>query len=64
MNVGGTAGVVAGEDGLELDHAIVVAGLDTAQEGCIEVGGIRGVTVAAGFNAGVDALDKDISWWF
>lgn len=58
MNVGGTASVVTGEDRLELNHAVVVAGLDTAQEGCVEVGGIGRVTVAAGLNAGVNTLEK------
>lgn len=56
MNVGSTASVVAGEDGLELDNALVIAGLDTAEESSIQVGGVGRVTVATGLNTGVDTL--------
>ena len=56
MDVRGTAGVVAREDGLELDDTLLVAGLDTAQEGRVEVAGVGGVAVAAGLDTGVDTL--------
>jgi hypothetical protein len=56
VNVDGTAGVVARENGLELDNALVVAWLDSTQEGSVEVGSIGRITVAAGNYAGVDTL--------
>ena len=56
VDVRGTAGVVAREDGLELHDALLVAGLDTAQEGRVEVAGVGGVAVAAGLDTGVDTL--------
>ena len=56
VNVGSTAGVVAGEDGLELDNTLVVTGLDTTEESCIQIGGIGRVAVAAGLNPRVDTL--------
>lgn len=40
VNVGCTAGVVAWEDGLELDDSFFVGGLDSAEEGCVEVCGV------------------------
>lgn len=56
MNVDRTAGVVPRENGLELDYALGVAWLDSAQEGSVEVRGIGRITIAAGYYAGVDAL--------
>jgi hypothetical protein len=56
VDVGSTACVVAGEDRLELDNALVVTGLDTTEESSVEVGGIGRVTVAAGLDTGVDTL--------
>ena len=56
MDVGCTSGVVAREDGLELDDALAVGGLDSAQEGGVEVCRVGGVAVAAGLDAGVDTL--------
>lgn len=54
VDMGGTAGIVTGEDGLHVDNTVLVTGLDTAEPGSVEVGSVRGVTVAAGNNAGVD----------
>lgn len=59
MYVGSTPGVVAREDGLELDDAVLVAGLDSAQEGGVEVSCVGLVAVAAGLDTGVDTLDVD-----
>lgn len=56
VNVGSTACVVTGKNGLELNNALVVAWLDSAQEGSVEVGGIGRVTVTAGLDTGVDTL--------
>lgn len=56
MDVRGTAGVVAREDGLELDDTFLVAGLDPAQPSRVEVAGVGRVAVAAGLDAGVDTL--------
>lgn len=55
VNVGSTAGVVTGEDGVKLGHTIVVGLLDTTEEGLVNIGSIAGVTVAFGHNTGVDA---------
>ena len=38
VDVCGTAGVVARENGLELHDTIAVAGLDTAEESGVQVG--------------------------
>lgn len=54
VDVGGTAGVVTGEDGLELSNTIIVGQLDTTQPGVVDVGLVGAVTVAAGNNTGVD----------
>lgn len=54
VDVGGTAGVVAREDGLELSNTIIVGQLDTTQPGVVDVGLVGAVTVAAGNNTGVD----------
>lgn len=56
VNVGRTTGVVSWEDRLKLDNALAVAGLDSAQEGCVQVCGVVGVAVSAGLDAGVDTL--------
>ena len=48
------ASVVPGEDGGELRDAVVLGGLQAAQEGRVEVGGVTGVTIAGGDDAGVD----------
>lgn len=56
VNVGSTAGVVTGENRLELNNTLVVARLDATEESSVEVGGIRRVTVAAGHDTGVDTL--------
>lgn len=47
VGVDGTALVVAGEDGLELDDTVVVGELDTTEEGGVQAG-------LAGLDAGVD----------
>lgn len=54
VDVGGTGGVVAGEDGLELGNTILIGGLDAAEPGLVDVGLVGGVTVTAGDDAGVD----------
>lgn len=56
VNVSSTAGVVAGEDGVELYDTIGVGLLDTAEESGVQVGGIAGVAVAGGSHARVDTL--------
>lgn len=53
VDVDGSAGVVAGEDGLELDEAVIVGGLKTAKEGGVQVA-VVGFEVAAGRDARVD----------
>lgn len=55
VDVGRAAGVVARDDGLELDHTVDVGLLEAAEEGLVEVGGVVGVAVAGGYDAGVDA---------
>lgn len=55
VDVWGTAGVVAGHEGLEEGNAVVVGLLDATEESGVEVGGVGGgVAVAAGGDAGVD----------
>ena len=54
MNVGGTAGVVAREDGLVADHTLLVTGLDTTEESRVQVALVLGVSIATGDNTGVD----------
>lgn len=54
VDVSGTAGVVAGEDGLELSDTVDIGLLDTAEEGCFEVGGIVTVSVAPSSDTTVD----------
>lgn len=61
VDVGCAAGVVAWEYGLELHDAFFVAGLDSAQEGGVEVGRIVLVAVTTGLDAGVDTLDGLVS---
>jgi hypothetical protein len=56
VDVGGTAGVVTGEDSLELDDTVVVGLLETTEEGSVDVGVVVGVPVSAGDDAGVDTL--------
>lgn len=55
VDVGGAAGVVAGKYGGKLGDAVVLGGLEAAEEGGVEVGGVGGVAVAVGYDAGVDA---------
>lgn len=55
VDVRGAAGVVAREDGGELRDAVVLGGLEAAEEGGVEVGGVGDVAVAGGDDAGVDA---------
>lgn len=57
MNVSSTTSVVSGEDSLELDNTVSVAGLDSAQESSIEVTCIGRVSVSAGADARVDTLE-------
>jgi hypothetical protein len=49
-----------------LDDALVVGGLDAAEEGCVEICGVGGVAVSAGLNTGVDALEGFLVliWWW
>lgn len=54
MNVVCTRGVVSGDDRDELEHTILIGGLDTAKECLVEVGGIGGIAVAAGCNTRID----------
>jgi hypothetical protein len=56
VDVGSAAGVVTRKDRLELDNTLVIAGLDSTEERSVQVGGIRGVTIAAGLDTGVDTL--------
>ena len=56
VDVSSTAGVVAGEDGVELHDTIRVGLLDTAEESGVQVGAVAGVTVAGGSHARVDTL--------
>lgn len=46
MHVCSAAAIVAGEDGGELGDTVSVGGLQTAQEGVVEVGGVVVVAVA------------------
>jgi hypothetical protein len=50
------ASVVTREDGLKANHTIFVARLNTSEKGGIDVILIRGITVAAGHNTGVNTL--------
>lgn len=54
VNVGSAAGVVTGENGLELGHAIGVGLLDSTEEGLVEVGGIITVAVHRALDTRVD----------
>lgn len=56
VNVGGSAGVMTREDGLELQDAVLVGFLQTTKEGGVQVGGVVGVAVAAGRDTRVDTL--------
>lgn len=47
-------GVVAWEESSELGNAERIRWLEAAKEGCVDVGGVRGITVAGGDNTGVD----------
>ncbi len=55
VDVGGSACVVAGEDGLELGYAVGVGRLDPAEPGLLGVGLVGGVAVAVGDDAAVHA---------
>lgn len=55
VNVCCAAGVVAGEDGGELRDAVFVGGLQAAEVGGVDVGGICGVAVPFRDDAAVDA---------
>lgn len=46
VDVGGTAGVVAREDGLEHGHTVLIGLLNTAEESLVDVGCVAGVAVA------------------
>jgi hypothetical protein len=54
VDVGGSAGVVTGEDGLELGNTITVGLLDASEPGVVDVGLVRAITVAACDNTGVN----------
>lgn len=56
VNVGGTTRVVARENGFEPDNALVITGLDAAEESSVQIGSIGRVAVAAGLNSRVDTL--------
>lgn len=49
----GTASVVARNEGVECDNADIIRRLHTTHEGCVEVGGVIGVAVAASADTGV-----------
>lgn len=53
--MGGAAGVVTGEDGRELDNAIVVGLLDASQRSIVQVGRVVVIAIAVGLDTGVDA---------
>ena len=48
VDMGGAAGVVAREQGIELDDTVLVGLGDAAEEGLVDVGRIVGVAIAAG----------------
>jgi hypothetical protein len=54
VDVSGAGGVVAREDGLELDNTVGVSLLDTAEESLVDVGLIGGVAVAGSDDTGVN----------
>lgn len=54
VDVGGTSGVVAWEDGLELGDTVDIGLLDTAEEGCFEVGSVVTVSIALSSDTTVD----------
>lgn len=56
VNMSSSAGVMAWEDGLELDDAFFVAGLNSTEKGCVQVGGVGGITVAICLNTRVYTL--------
>lgn len=61
MDVGSTAGIVAGEDSLELDDTVLVGLLETAEEGRVEVGLVIAVAVSVGDDTRVDTLCFSLS---
>lgn len=63
VDVGSAAGIVAREDGGELGDAVVLGRLEAAEEGSVEVGGISGVAVSRGDDAGVDAGGVAVWLW-
>lgn len=54
VNVRGTAGVVASEDGVELSDTLLVGGLESTQPGLVQDAGVGRVAVAVVGGAGVD----------
>lgn len=70
VDVCGSAGVVAREDGLELGDAIRVGSLDSSKPGVVDVCVIRAIAVAARDDARVDTcgvavphLEVDVGDW-
>ncbi|KFY25816.1 hypothetical protein V491_01579, partial [Pseudogymnoascus sp. VKM F-3775] len=55
MDMGSAAGVVTGEDCGKLGDTIELGGLETAEEGLVDVGSVAGITVTASDNTRVDA---------
>lgn len=55
MNVRGATGVVAGKDGVKLEDAVLVAELDAAEHGVVDVAGIGRVSIATSDHTAVDA---------
>lgn len=56
VDVGSTAGIVTGEDSLELDNTVGVGLLETTEEGRVDVALVIAVAVSAGDDARVDTL--------
>lgn len=56
MDVGGTAGVMTGEGGLEVNNTVGITLLNTTEEGRVDVELIGRVTITISDNAGVDTL--------
>lgn len=70
VDMRGSAGVVAGEDGLELRDAIRVGALNSAKPGVVDVCVVGAVTVAACDDARIDTrgvavphLEVDVGDW-
>ena len=57
MNVGGTAGVVTGEKGVENDHSVSIAVLDATEGGVVEIARVSVSVPVSTSNTTVYTLD-------